>query len=509
MSDSRLKNAKRNIIFELTNTVVKNILPFISRTVLIYVLGKTYLGLNSLFTSILQVLSLADLGFGSAIVYNMYKPIAEGDSEKVNALLNLYRKIYRIVGIGILVIGLGLLPFLRRLIKGDIPPDMNLYVLYLINLGNTVISYFLFAYKKSLLSANQRSDIISKIDMIFNGAGNILCTILLLLFKNYYFYCIVFPIMTMGQNLFAEFATRKLFPQYFCRGAVPAEEKKVIKKNVVGVFSYKVSHVFRNSFDSIVISAYLGLDELAYYNNYYFVLNTLTNFISAITNSMIASIGNKLVVSSKEENHKDMFKFLLLYMWITSWCTVCLYCLYQPFITIWVGKGMLFSDSIMIIFCIYFFTRMMNMICYAYRQAAGLWWEDRFRPLLEAFSNLGLNILLVQHIGVTGVMISTVVCLVPFNTIWGSHLLYKKYFTEEKYSRYLLRLGYYSIVAFVGCLVTGWVCSLHTFGNQWINLIYRGAICVVLPNVMFVPMLYVLPEFKSAMAFSKKLIKHK
>lgn len=311
--------------------------------------------------------------------------------------------------------------------------------------------------------------------------------------------------MTMAENLFADYASRKLFPQYKCQGTVSAEEKTVIKKNVVGVFSYKLSHVFRNSFDSIVISAYLGLDSLAYYNNYYYILNTLTNLISTITNSMIAGIGNKLVLSTKKENHADMNKFLLLYMWITSWCTVCLYCLYQPFIKLWVGEGMLFEDSIMIIFCIYFFARMMNMICYAYRQAAGLWWEDRYRPIVEALSNLTLNIILVRYIGVTGVMISTVVCLIPFNTIWGSRLLYKKFFTEEKYSLYLLRLGYYSIVAFIGCFVTGWICSLYTIENQWLNLIYRAMICVLLPNLIFVPMFYILPEFKAAIRFTKKL----
>lgn len=506
MGDSRTKNAKRNITFELMNTVVKNIFPFITRTVMIYVLGKMYLGLNSLFTSILQVLSLAELGVGSAVIYSMYKPIAEGNTSEVNALLSLYRRIYRVIGLAIMAIGLALMPFLRLIIKGDVPADMNLYVLYAINLFNTVLSYYLFAYKKSLLNANQRSDIISKIDMVLNAVGSIVRILVLLVLRNYYIYCLVSPAITVAQNLFADAATRKLFPQYHCEGEVPAEEVDKIKKNVVGILSYKVSYVFRNSFDSIVLSAFMGLATLAVYNNYFFILNTITNTISTITNSMVASIGNKIVMATKSENHKDMFKFQLLYMWIGSWCTVCLYCLYQPFMKLWVGEDMMFSEGIMIVFCIYFFSKSMNMICYAYRQAAGLWWEDKYRPVIEALSNLTLNIILVRYIGVLGVLLSTVVTLIPFNTLWGSHILYKKFFTEEKHSVYLGRLCYYALAAFAGCAATGLVCGFVSVSNLWLVIILRGCICVVVPNIIFVIMYRLLPEFKDSVVFVKRMV---
>lgn len=509
MVESRTKNAKRNIIYELMNTVVKNVFPFITRTVMIFVLGKMYLGLNSLFTSILQVLSIAELGVGSAVVYSMYKPIAEGDTPRVNALLGLYRKIYRVIGLVILTIGAALMPFLRLIIRGEIPDDVNLYILYAIHLLNTVLSYYLFAYKKSLLNANQRSDIISKIDMVLNALGSLLRIMLLLVWKNYYLFCLVSPIITVAQNLFADAATRRLFPQYHCEGAVPEEEVSQIRKNVVGILSYKISYVFRNSFDSIVVSAFMGLATLAVYNNYFYILNTITNTISTITNSMIASIGNKIVLETKAENHRDMFKFQLLYMWIGSWCTVCLYCLYQPFMQLWVGEDMMFSEGIMIVFCVYFFSKSMNMICYAYRQAAGLWWEDKYRPIIEALSNLALNIILVRYIGVLGVLLSTVFTLIPFNTVWGSWILYKKFFTEESHLVYLCRLCYYALAAFAGCVASALVCRMLPELGLWFTLIGRGCVCVVVPNVIFVALFRLLPEFEDAMLFAKRMVVRK
>ena len=166
LKSDRIKNTRRNAIWGIVNKFITILLPFITRTVLIYVLGVEYVGINGLFSSILQVLSLAELGFSSAIVYSMYKPLAENDNDVVCALLQFYKKIYRCIGSIVLIIGVALIPFLKYLISGSCPSDVNIYVVYIIYLLNTSCSYFLFAYKKSLLSAVQRQDIISKVAMI-------------------------------------------------------------------------------------------------------------------------------------------------------------------------------------------------------------------------------------------------------------------------------------------------------------------------------------------------------
>ena len=164
----RTKNAVRNLVFGFINKMIIMLFPFVIRTIIIRELGAGYLGLGSLFTSILQVLNLAELGFSSAVVFCMYKPIAEKDSETICALLNLYKQIYRIIGIVILVIGLALTPFLPYLIKGTVPNGINIYILYYIYLFNTAITYFLFAYKSTLLVAHQRNDVVSNISSLTN-----------------------------------------------------------------------------------------------------------------------------------------------------------------------------------------------------------------------------------------------------------------------------------------------------------------------------------------------------
>ena len=163
MKIERTKNAVRIIFFKGLFQILNIVIPFVMRTVILHVLGVKYLGLNGLFKSILSILNLAELGVGSAMLFSMYKPIAEDDHDTICALMKLYRTLYRLIGLVVLAIGLGLTPFLHVLVKDEIPADINLYVLYFMTLGSTVVSYWLFAYKNSLLTAHQRSDIVSKI----------------------------------------------------------------------------------------------------------------------------------------------------------------------------------------------------------------------------------------------------------------------------------------------------------------------------------------------------------
>ena len=229
---SRTENASRNIVWGILSKVISLGLPFVTRTVMIYTMGMQYVGLGSLFTSILQVLSFAELGIGSALVFSMYKPIAEGDDDKVCALLNFYRKTYRVIGCVILIFGLAMMPFLQYLIAGDLPNDINLQVLFLIYLLNNVLGYFLFAYKQSLFTASQRTDMISKIGMglqLFSSIAQILALVLL---HNYYAYAAVIPAITCLNNICIGVLTDKYYPQYKCKGEIEKEELHSIEKKV-------------------------------------------------------------------------------------------------------------------------------------------------------------------------------------------------------------------------------------------------------------------------------------
>ena len=283
-------HARRNIKSGVILKVITPLTSFVTRTALIYSLGNVYLGLNGLFTSMLQVLSLAELGFGSAMVFSMYKPIAQGDETTVNALLALYRRIYRIVGAVILGVGAALIPFLPRLIHGDVPAGLNLTVLYLIRLADTSVSYFLFSYRNCLLDASQRRSVVQTIQSLSKVALCVVQVTLLLLFKNYYVFCVVIPCIQVCQNIAYWVVSQKMFPQYRCDGKLPPEAIRDITKRVTGLFMFRLSHVLRNSFDSIILSAFLGLDILAKYQNYFLIVTTVVGISSIVTDSTLSSI---------------------------------------------------------------------------------------------------------------------------------------------------------------------------------------------------------------------------
>lgn len=506
---SRTQNARRNIVTSVINKLIIMLTNFIMRTVLIWYLGKVYLGLDSLFTSILQILSLTELGIGSAMVYSMYKPLAENDVPAICALLKLYRTVYRWIALIMTVIGVAITPFLPLIVKNDLPDGLNLYALYFINLGNTILSYLLFAYRSALFTADQRYSINNNIYSVFKVGTTVMQIVAIILLKShpylaYYFYSLALPVTTVLKNLVTYYLSKKMYPQYACEGKVPKSEIDGIKKRVAGMFLHKVSFVFRNSLDSIVISAFLGLEILGQYNSYYFIINAVSGIMILVSNSVTASVGNSIVVETKKKNYTDFKKIQMLYMWLTSWLTVCFAACLQPFIKLWVGKDMLFNDGIMAIFCIYFFSMHFSRVCHIYRDAAGLWWQDRFRPIVETVVNLTLNILLVKFIGVSGVMLSTIFCIVFIEGTWGTAILFKHYFTEEKQSKYMFKLLWtWTLTAFscAICYVIYRLTGLHGIPA----IIVYGIIATVVLNVVYVIGNSFLPEFKSSVKFALRI----
>lgn len=456
---SRTENAKANIISGIISKMVFMLLPFITRTCIIYYLGTMYLGLNSLFSSILQLLSLAELGFGEALVYSMYAPLAQNNHEKVRALLNLYRKIYRIIGGCILILGISFSPFLNYIIKGETPADVNIYILYYIYLFNTVLSYWLFAYKSSILAATQKMSITNKLDTFTQILLSITQTILIIVFKNYYLFVIVIPLFTIVRNIIINKITKKIYPMYFCEGILEKSELKEIKKRVTGMFIYKLCGSLRSSYNSIIISAFIGLTVLAKYENYFFIVSSLIGIMTLISSGIVASVGNSIASESIEKNYRDFIKFYFIYELLTSWCTICLLCLMQPFMKLWVGEELMLGNEIVLLFCIYFYILKTGDICYVYRQAAGIWWKDKFRPIIEAIVNLGLNLFLVRKIGVTGVLYASIITLSTINFIWGGKILFNTYF-KRSMIEYFRHTCIYLFITIVTGSITYCTCFL-------------------------------------------------
>lgn len=483
---SRTKNASRNVVWGVFYKLISILIPFVTRTVIIYVLGIQYAGIGNLFASILSVLSLAELGVGEALVYNMYKPLAVNDTKTVCALLKFYRDCYRVIGIIVTVAGLIILPFLDILVNGERPSEVNLYYLFIIYLVNTVSSYFLFAYKQSLLVASQRGDIGSKIHLVLSILTSFVQIIGLMLFKTYYAFAIIIPLSTIIYNLIISFLVDRKYPQYKCEGKIGKESLQNIKKNVAGMIFQKIGNTILNSADTIIISSFMGISMVAYYNNYYYIVNAACGVMGAISAAITPSVGNSIAKETKEKNFFLFSKIGMLEQWIIVFFSACMIGLFQPFMILWLGEEYLLPQNMVIIFVCYFYAFKMNDICYIYRQAAGLWWEGRMMPIVSSVINVTLNLLLIKRIGLAGIALSTVISVLFVNVIWGSVLVFKEYFEDtKKIKNYFITLVVNMIIAAIIVAVTGAVCYLVK-GTGVLQFIIKIVICILVPNVLFV-----------------------
>ena len=498
-----IQQAKRNIVFGALNKSIVMICPFIERMVIQNVLGSLYLGLGSLYSAIISVLSLSELGFSSAMVYNMYKPAADGDIKKMNALLSFYRKVYRIVGLIILALGIAIIPFLPSLVKGDTPPDIKLVNLYLIYLGNTAISYFLFAYMSSVIVVHQRDDVKSNINSILKISLVILQIAILLMTKNYYLFTLLMPLFTIANNILIAVRVHRLFPQYKPEGELSLEDKLAIKKLVAGSFVHRACGMSRNSLDSLCISTLFGLSLTAEYNNYYLVCSGVTGFVALFSTAFTGGVGNHVATKSVEENYNEMKRLDFVYLWIGGWCAICMLCLYQPFMELWMGKNMRLSNLSVFLFCIYFYLLKLGDIRLIYTAANGLWWEQRYRAIAETIMNLVLNIILGKQFGVEGIIIATSISLFLCNYLWSVDITFRAYFSSERKKDYYHYQAKQSMVTFVVGLLTCVICMLLPLHSVLLQLIIRGLICVIVPNTCF----YLVYRHSELFLYAKHIIK--
>lgn len=507
MQLSRTINTKRNIVWGTINKLVSIMMPFFVRTALIYSLGISYVGINGLFSSILQVLSLADLGFASAIVYSMYKPIAEEDVETVCALLKFYRTIYKVVGAIILIGGMVCLPFLNYLIEGEYPANINIYIVYLIYLLNTVLSYFLFAYKKSLLIAHQNKRISDNVNTVIKLITSIGQIIVLMLIPNFYVYVIFVPICTLLENIACSIACSKAYPNITCRGKLSKATKKSIVEKVKGLFIYKVCGVTRNSLDNIFISMFLGVTSVGIYSNYYYIMSSIRGFMDVVTTSMSASVGNSVATESVEKNYKMLNIFTFIFEWICGWCTVCLLCLYQPFMKLWIGEDNMFSFSVVVALCIYFYVWTAGDIRSQYTDASGLWYKEKGRSIAETIGNIVLNFVMIKYWGILGVVLATAISIVFIGIPWSTSIVFKNYFCGEKWTTYTVKQILYAFSTLVACIVTYIGCGfVHKEGL--LGLIIRGVICIIVPNICYVLMFFKTKIGKESYEFVKEKLRN-
>ena len=508
MKIERTKNATRNIVFVGTLKIFQLLVPFLMRTIMLRVMGVQYLGLNGLFYSILEVLNLAELGVGSAMVYSMYKPIAEDDKVTICALMRLYKVYYRIIGLIIAVIGMALTPVIPHLIKDSVPPDINIYILYWMNLGITVLSYWLFAYKNSLFTAYQREDIVSKVRLATLIVQYSVQVVILVAFHNYYLYVIVALLSQALNNIITAIVVTHYYPDYSAKGIIDKKTKSEINARIRDLFTSKLGGVIVNQADTIVISAFLGLEILAVYQNYYYFFSAVAGMIAVVYTASLSGIGNSIIVDTKEKVYGDFKTFSFIIAWIAGFCCCCFICLYQPTIELWVGKKLMLDFGVVICIVFYFFVYEINTLLNVYKDASGTWHKDRFRTIVTALTNLLLNLLMVNYIGLYGIVLSTVLSILFVGMPWLFQNLFTEVFERKYVFSYIRKLLIYVLTSVIVVFVTYFVASKVVVSLLGTILI-RLCICIVLPNILFFIVYRNMPEYNKAIDFIIKATHNK
>ncbi len=505
MDFNRTKNAKRTIVSGLAMRLLTIIVPFIMRTVIIYALGNLYLGLGSLFSSILTTLSLAELGIGSALVYSMYKPVVENDYPQLCALLNVYKKIYFVIGVVISVIGLALLPFLPMLIEGDYPRDINIYLLYVIQLISTVSGYFFFAYKGSVLTAYQRSDITNLVTFISDMIMYALQIVSLLLLKNYYIYVLLILIKSVAFNIVIALIVKKKYPHLTANGTIDDETQQQITKKTYALTGHKVAEVVINSTDNILISMFIGLNMVAIYNNYYYVISALSGIILIVFTGMISIVGNYLI-SEDLVSVKKLFGTLNhINAFILVFCCSCLISMYQPFITLWTGASNLFPMYMVVLFVVFFYMLRIRSVIALFQNAAGIWEKDLKKAYIMTIINLTIDLALIQRIGVAAALISTIVSMV-FAFVYEVIVVHK-YVLKSKPNRCFVLNAVYLVCVVLSCTLSHYAMNYFSCYNSWIQFFLGGIVSTVIAIVSFSGLTFWCPEYRNSIAFIRNKLK--
>lgn len=511
MEKSRTSNSLKNMVFGIGGEIVSIILGFVTRTVFIWLLSKEYLGVSGLFTNVLSILSLANLGFDTAIVYSLYKPLAEGDMVSVKGYMKLFRKVYAAVGVIVFALGMSLMPFLPSLIKGkEVNIPENLYLIYFLFLLQSSVSYF-FSYKRSLLIASQQTRVISIQHTIFMVIRNVAETVMLLVFRAYIPALIAIIACQIGEDIRIAYVTDKIFPMLRdkeLRGELTPEQKAALKGNVGALLLYKISGTVITSTDNILITKLVGLIEAGLYSNYTYIVGVIRTVLDYVFNSMKASVGNYNVTQSKEENERLYYLIFFTCFWLNGFCSVCLAVLLNPFITLWRGADYTLNSWTVLAVVANFYTAGMQFASTTYREVTGTFRVGKYRPLFAAVLNLGVSIVLALppfSLGVTGILLGTIIsrlCVYFWLDPW---IIHKRVF-EKNVGIYFLKYLLYAVVVFAAGAACIALRDLLPIGQPVLHFIVTMVICLILPNLIFLVLFFRTKEFAKLAEYAKRIL---
>ena len=503
-SRSRTEYSARNSSVALISQLIHLLVGFLLRIVFTHTLSKDYVGVNGLFLDIIFILSLSELGVGTAITYALYRPIEEGDIEKQKSLMRLFRKFYHMVAAIVLGLGLLLIPFMDIIIK-DPPNVEHLTIIYLFYLASSVSSYLLI-YKRTLMDAHQ----MAYIGTLYTTASWViqdLIQILVLVWThNFLLFLSINLIVTITTNILISRKADRLYPYLREKDVepLPKEEKQEIRKNVGAMFLHKMSNVVVNNTDNLLISAFVGIVSVGKYSNYVLITSSLRNIVRSFFQGIMASVGNLGVSKDKGNLGRIFHATLFINQWVSCFVTITLFEIFNLFVAIFFGEQYVFDLTVVAMICLNFYLGSLREGILVFRDSLGVFWYDRYKAVAEAIINLVVSVILAKYMGTAGVLLGTVISTLSTSAWVEPYMLYKHRLGVSLWEFWKRMLVYVPVSAGV-LFLTDWVCNLYE-GKAWQMLLYRMVVCMFVPNLLLFILYYRNRELAFLLEKAKELL---
>lgn len=489
--NDRTYNSISNSVYGILSYLIILIITFISRKVFVSSLGNVYLGLNSVFSGFVTMLSLPELGLSTAMLFFLYKPVAENDANKVTAYLKFYKKIYNSIGLIITLIGI-LFSFTLPFFIHSPLDNKSIQVYFIFYLIGTTITYF-YAYKKNILYADQKNRVISISHTLFKTSFEIIQMISIFIFKNYIFYLILMILFNFLENFYCNYYVNKKYKNLINKknAELNISQKKELFKKVKDLLVQNISGFIVSFTDNLLISMLLNTFVVAIYSNYLLITATLKTLFSQIFSAFTTSFGNLFVTESIEKSYDIYLKAQFLAFWLIGFTSITFFVLIQDFITIWLGERFLFNISLVFIMTTVYYINCINVPSISVQNALGLHYKDKNIMIIQAIVNLVVSYILGIKFGISGIMCGTIIAMI-FPVISKPYIIYKSVF-QKSFLLYIKQFSYWGVITLIIGSITWGICSWFSLSDHlFLSFIIKSLICCLLPNV-----LYILLNFKN------------
>lgn len=489
----RTENSIKNAVVAFVSNFVLIIVGFISQAIFKNCLGQDYLGLNGLFTSIVSMLSIVELGLGTALIYHLYKPVAENDIETIKTLMHFYRVSYRVIAAIIIVAGALLMPFLHLFVKIDV--TVNIHYIFALFVVESAFSYLL-SYKRSIIYAHQENYIVNAVHIGYVIGLNACQIFFLIKTSDYILYLWIKIAFRILENIVVTIIANKKYPYIRQNNIAPMDTiiRDDIVKKVKGLFLHRIGSYLVLGTDNIIISRFLNIGVVGIYSSYSMITSGIKNLFAQVYYSITASVGNLLVLD-KERAYEVYKEMLFANYWLSCFCSISFYIISKPFVVLWLGNEFVLPEMTTFVIMLNLYFDTYGYTIGAFKSAAGIFHEDRWIPMIQSVINIITSIILAKVCGLTGVVIGTILSQMLMFFFSYPQFVYKKLF-DRSYFFYCKETISYFIVFLLVFVVTVIISSFIYINSHLLSLLVNAVICIMIPNTFLFVLFRKSNEFK-------------